>query len=418
MIAVSSAGGASAFPPSGTPIPREKITVLVLAGGVGSRLRAVTATPKPVIPVFGRPYLFYILEALKYQGLRRALVSVGYRSEVVIAEMTRWNPGFALSFCVETEPLGTGGALRRASAQIETDHVLVLNGDSFCDVPLDGLFAFHARHPGQVTMLATRVEDSSRYGRLAIGAGGRIASFEEKKEQAGLGWINAGIYLLPAWMLRNLADRVPLSLEKDVFPDWLQEGIFAHPAEAPFLDIGTPETYVQVEPFVAAMRRRRQEEAARTMFVPLAELRGRPEIRTGVGVLVLNSRNEVLLEKRSDCGLWGLPGGRIEPGETLEETARREVREEAGIDIEVQGLFGVYSHPSDRIIRYPDNGDMRHLIDIVVTARAREGEFRLSAESDAMCYFAADALPPASEIIPPARDPLRDFAAGKAGVLG
>ncbi len=395
-----------------------EVTALVLAGGVGSRLRGVTTVPKPVVPVLGRPYLAYVLEALRYQGVRRAVISTGYRAEVVRRELERWNPGMVLMFSEEAEPLGTGGAVRRAAAEVGTERVLVLNGDSFCDTPLGPFFDFHEGHPERVSLLAVRVDDCSRYGGLTLAEGNRVAAFAEKREGAGPGWINAGVYLLPTELLRRLPDRKPLSLEQEGFPLWLEKGVFAFPVDAPFLDIGTPETYVLMEPFIAAMRRRRQEAAVRTMFGPFPADAGEAATKTGVGVLVLNTRGEVLLERRSDCGLWGLPGGRVEPGESVADTARREVREEAGIEVEIEGLFGVYSVPGTRILRYPDNGDMRHLIDIVLVARAGQGALALSMESDEMRYFPPHGLPPEGEIIPPAREPLRDFAAGRAGVLG
>ena len=141
------------------------------------------------------------------------------------------------------------------------------------------------------------------------------------------------------------------------------------------------------------------------------------QIKTGVGVIVLDSQNRYLIEKRSDCGMWGLLGGRVDPGETVEQTAVREVFEESGFHIEVTGLIGVYSQPDCRIIVYPDNGDIRHLIDIVVEARITGGSLRLSHESERVEFFTADALPPESEIIPPARQPLADAVAGRRGVL-
>jgi 8-oxo-dGTP pyrophosphatase MutT (NUDIX family) len=142
------------------------------------------------------------------------------------------------------------------------------------------------------------------------------------------------------------------------------------------------------------------------------------QVRTGVGVIVRGEDGRVLLEKRSDCGMWGLLGGGVDPGESVDATARREVLEESGFQIEVTGLVGVYSHPAGRILVYPDNGDIRHLVDIVVEARIVGGSLRLSAESERIEFFAPDQLPPVEEIIPPAREPLTDALAGRRGVLG
>jgi ADP-ribose pyrophosphatase YjhB (NUDIX family) len=141
------------------------------------------------------------------------------------------------------------------------------------------------------------------------------------------------------------------------------------------------------------------------------------QIKTGVGVIVCGSDDRILLERRADCGMWGMLGGRVDPGESVSATAVREVFEESGLHIEITRLIGVYSEPSDRILVYPDNGDIRHLIDIVVEARITGGALRLSHESERIDFFTLDRLPPEREIVPPARLPLADFRAGRSGVL-
>lgn len=141
------------------------------------------------------------------------------------------------------------------------------------------------------------------------------------------------------------------------------------------------------------------------------------QIKTGVGVVVRDDRNFILLEKRSDCGLWGLLGGKIDPGESATQAAIREVREESGFEIEIIGLVGVYSQVATHMMVYPDNGDVRQLIDIVIEARIIGGTLRLSHESEALEFFAPDAVPPLAEIIIPAREPLADAIAGKRGIL-
>ncbi|MCE0497228.1 MAG: NUDIX domain-containing protein [Methylacidiphilales bacterium] len=141
------------------------------------------------------------------------------------------------------------------------------------------------------------------------------------------------------------------------------------------------------------------------------------QIKTGVGVIIRNDNGHFLLEKRSDCGLWGVLGGRVDPGEEIAETARREVLEESGFQIEITGLVGVYSHPAGRIVIYPDNDDIRHLIDIIVEARIVGGSLRLSSESERIEFFPPGQLPALEEIMPPARRPIADALAGHRGVL-
>ena len=139
-------------------------------------------------------------------------------------------------------------------------------------------------------------------------------------------------------------------------------------------------------------------------------------VKVGVGVIVVDDSGRVLLEKRSDNGMWGLPGGGIEPGESVYETALREVKEETGLDIEITGLVGVYSEPwAGRIVTYPDNGDVRHLVDIVLISEMISGEMVISSESLDLRFFNPDSFP--LDLVPPAIQPLEDFVAGKKNVL-
>lgn len=141
----------------------------------------------------------------------------------------------------------------------------------------------------------------------------------------------------------------------------------------------------------------------------------RTQIRLTVAVLVRNEHGHILLEKRRDCGLWGMPGGRLEAGESVRETAEREVLEETGFTVRVLGLLGVYSGPADRIISYPDN--VLQIVDVLVEAVITGGTLRISDESEAMTFFPVDALPPDAALIPPARRIVRDIVAGTSGVL-
>lgn len=138
-------------------------------------------------------------------------------------------------------------------------------------------------------------------------------------------------------------------------------------------------------------------------------------VRVGVGVVIRGSGGTILLEKRRDCGWWGLPGGKVEPGESLVDAAVREVREETGLAVEITQLIGVYSDPAGRIVTYPDNGDVVQLVDVVVGARVLSGSLMGSQESEEVRFFSPSQLP--EEIVPPALQPIADAFEGQCGVL-
>jgi histidinol-phosphate phosphatase family protein len=177
------------------------------------------------------------------------------------------------------------------------------------------------------------------------------------------------------------------------------------------------EAHAAIEHILCALVERR-------LYAPAAESAPGPAVRftppppdaivrtrAGVGVIIADERGHLLLERRSDCGLWGLPGGRIEPGESAEQAAVREVAEETGLVVSVTRLLGVYSDPAERILTYRDN--VVHLVDVIVEAAVQSGTLAPSPESLELGYFAPEALP--AELVPPARAPLEDFCQGRRG---
>ena len=141
-------------------------------------------------------------------------------------------------------------------------------------------------------------------------------------------------------------------------------------------------------------------------------------VRVGAAVIPVRPDGSYLLERRRDCGLWGLVGGRVEPGESVTETARRECAEETGLEIVIDHLLGVYSHPEGRLIRFEPSGDERHIIDVVMVARVGVGkEPYLSPESLELRWFLPGACPPKEEFLLAAWQPVQDFINGQRTVL-
>jgi D-glycero-alpha-D-manno-heptose 1-phosphate guanylyltransferase len=220
---------------------------IVLAGGFGTRVRhLLPESPKPMAPVAGRPFLEWVIRLLAHAGISRAVISTGYRAEVISEYFGQHPvPGIAVQCVAETEPLGTaGGSLHAARGSGWTaESWLVLNGDSIAFANLDTVARTWSAAPGlDGLLLGKPMPDATRYGTLRIGAADGLLGFEEKRP--GPGVINLGIYLLRDRVLAGFPARRPLSFERDVFPALTTRGAVMKVLvmDAPFLDIGTPET--------------------------------------------------------------------------------------------------------------------------------------------------------------------------------
>ena len=161
-----------------------------------------------------------------------------------------------LEYSIESRPLGTGGAIRLALPLLRGNRILLLNGDSYCDVNLQTFCEFQRRSGRDAGMVLTYVDNASRFGKVQLGEDGCIASFEEKSPVPGPGWINAGVYLLDRGLIENLAPGQSISLERDVLPTWVFGGKLAgFRTLSPFIDIGLPESYRAAARFFAKTNR-------------------------------------------------------------------------------------------------------------------------------------------------------------------
>jgi NDP-sugar pyrophosphorylase family protein len=230
------------------------VTAAILAGGLGTRLRSVVAgRPKVLASVGGRPYLTHLLDQLAAASVREVVLLTGHAAEQVRDTLGESHAGLRLVYSAEPAPLGTGGALRNALPHLSAQTVLLLNGDSYCDVDLAALVQFHRAESAEASLVLVRVPDASRFGQVRMGRTGRVLRFEEKGETQVSGWINAGVYLIDRALVAEVPPGRAMSLERDLLPGWVAERrVRGYRCDGRFLDIGTPESYAEAEEFFAA----------------------------------------------------------------------------------------------------------------------------------------------------------------------
>ena len=225
---------------------------IVLAGGLGTRLRSVVSdVPKPMAPVKGRPFLALVLDQLVDAGFGTAILAVGYRHEAIRDFFGDAHRGLVLRYSVENEPLGTGGAMRLACAQANARDVFILNGDTYLELDFHAMLDAHLRASAQFSMAVCHVPDVARYGALKLD-GGIVRGFSEKG-RSGPGWINGGTYLLGAELRARLRSDGAFSFEHDLLmPDITNIRPLAFRASGRFIDIGVPDDYVRAQTLFAS----------------------------------------------------------------------------------------------------------------------------------------------------------------------
>ena len=223
---------------------------VILAGGEGTRLRPLTLqVPKPVVPIANVPFLGYQLDLLRRHGISEAVLSLGYRPDKIEAELGDGSRfGVRLRYVVEQSPLGTGGAFKNAEPFLDGPAV-VFNGDILCDFDLTEILRSHRRRAATATLTLTRVDNPSAYGLVETGEDGRVARFLEKpgRDQVTCDTINAGLYVLEPEVLKTIPAGVNTSFERAVFPSLVASGrpVHAHVSPGYWIDIGTPQKYLQ-----------------------------------------------------------------------------------------------------------------------------------------------------------------------------
>jgi NDP-sugar pyrophosphorylase family protein len=225
---------------------------ILLAGGKGTRLRPLTIhTPKPIVPIFDRPFLHYQLDLLKQvPEIDEVILSLNYqprRIEEMFGDGT--GSGLGIRYVVEPAPLGTAGAVRYAGESLH-ESVVVFNGDVLTEVDLGSVIALHRSRKAKATIVLTPVENPSAYGLVETDPEGNIRRFLEKPspDQITCDTINAGIYILEPDTFDRIPKDTPWSIERSFFPSLVErrEAFVAYIYRGYWIDIGTPEKYMQV----------------------------------------------------------------------------------------------------------------------------------------------------------------------------
>jgi len=222
--------------------------VIILAGGQGTRLRSVVSDmPKCMAPVTGKPFLFFVIEHFKKQGIDKFIFSLGYKYEMIEAWVQEQYPQLQIQFSIEEEPLGTGGAIKLACSLATEKNVLILNGDTLFKIDANKLSAFHNLYGADCTLSLKPMQQFDRYGVVEINNGHSIASFKEK-QQYETGLINGGVYALniAGFLQEDLPAK--FSFEKDYLEKYYNKRkMFGLVQDAYFIDIGIPEDYKRAQ---------------------------------------------------------------------------------------------------------------------------------------------------------------------------
>ena len=223
---------------------------LILAGGEGTRLRPLTIyTPKPVVPIVNRPFLYYQLELLKRAGIKEITLSLSYQPNKIADIFGDGDEnGLKIHYAVEASPLGTAGAYKNAQEHL-TQTAVVFNGDILTGINIADVIAYHREKNAAATIVLTPVENPSAYGLVETESDGRVRRFLEKPkpEEITCNTINAGIYVLEPHILNYIPAGEKFSFEYQLFPALLanNEPFYAYTMSGYWMDIGTPQRYLQ-----------------------------------------------------------------------------------------------------------------------------------------------------------------------------
>ena len=217
--------------------------IIILAGGFGTRLQGVIKDiPKPMAPINNKPFLEYLLNYLSRYNISRVILSVGYKYELIQDYFKTKHKDIEIEYAIEYEPLGTGGGIMNAMQYLNSDEVIIINGDTFFNINLFDFYDFHISLKSDLTIALKKMYKFDRYGAINI-QNHRVIDFQEKKF-INSGYINGGIYACNQTIFNNKAELPKFSFEKDFMEKYINE-IFINgfTSEDYFIDIGIPQDY-------------------------------------------------------------------------------------------------------------------------------------------------------------------------------
>jgi D-glycero-alpha-D-manno-heptose 1-phosphate guanylyltransferase len=218
--------------------------VVILAGGFGTRLKeTVPDLPKCMAPVAGKPFMDYIIQYFLDQGVNKFIFSLGYLHDIVLHHLQKKWPSLDYEYCIESQPLGTGGAIKLAMQLVTNEAFMVVNGDTLFEVNIKNMYAIHQEQNAKITLALKPMEDYDRYGSVILDENKYIIKFTEKTfTKQGL--INGGCYIIDKNWLQNLLLPEVFSFEKDVLENQAQQSnLLGFVSNTYFIDIGIPEDF-------------------------------------------------------------------------------------------------------------------------------------------------------------------------------
>lgn len=225
-------------------------SLIILAGGLGTRLRSVVSDlPKCMAPVNGKPFLSYVIDYFQQQGITQFIFSLGYKHEVIIAYLEQFTTHHPLTihYSIEKEPLGTGGAIKKACEKTNHKNVFVTNGDTLFKANIPALKNFHLQKNAECTLALKPMMNFSRYGVVELNEDNSVKNFCEKKYYKS-GLINGGLYMLNVETFLNRRLPEKFSFETAYLEKFYKEhAMYGLEQDGYFIDIGIPEDYERAQ---------------------------------------------------------------------------------------------------------------------------------------------------------------------------